>query len=105
VPPHREVNKAAPQATNQKDPIMRSIRCKTCALALTTALSMPAFSQGSSTGSTGTTSAAADTTVRHDSDRGFNWGWLGLLGLAGLIGLRRQPDTTRVDTMRSAAQR
>jgi MYXO-CTERM domain-containing protein len=84
---------------------MRSIHLKACAIALAAAVSMPAFSQGSSTGATGTTTAPTDTTVRRDSDRGFDWGWLGLLGLAGLIGLRRQPDTTRAGTMRSAPQR
>lgn len=25
-----------------------------------------------------------------DTDHGFNWGWLGLIGLAGLTGLRRR---------------
>jgi hypothetical protein len=84
---------------------MRSIHLKTCAIALAAAVSMPTFAQGSSTGATATTTAPADTTVRRDSDRGFDWGWLGLLGLAGLMGLRRQPDTTRADTMRPTAQR
>jgi MYXO-CTERM domain-containing protein len=27
-------------------------------------------------------------------DRGIDWGWVGLLGLAGLLGLRRRPDST-----------
>jgi hypothetical protein len=87
---------------------MRSIHLKTCAIALAAALSTPAFAQGSSTGSTGatgTTSAGADTTVRRDTDRGFDWGWLGLLGLAGLMGLRKHPEPTRVDTMRSPTHR
>ena len=36
--------------------------------------------------------AAASQTQNtgRDSDRGFDWGWLGLLGLAGLAGLRRR---------------
>lgn len=89
---------------------MRSTHLKTCAIALAAALSMPVFAQGttgsgSSTGSTGATSTTADTTVRRDTDRGFDWGWLGLLGLAGLMGMRRQPDVHRVDATRTTAQR
>ena len=84
---------------------MRSLVLKTCAVALAAAVSMPAFSQGSSTGSPGATPATTDTAVHRESSRGFDWGWLGLLGLAGLIGLRRQPDAPRVDTMRPTAPR
>jgi MYXO-CTERM domain-containing protein len=29
------------------------------------------------------------------SDRGFDWGWLGLLGLAGLAGLARNREKPR----------
>ena len=84
---------------------MRSLHLKTCTLALVAAISLPAFSQGSTTGSPAATTTAADTTTtRRDSDRGFDWGWLGLLGLAGLMGLRRHPDV-RQDTMRSTATR
>ncbi len=89
---------------------MRFSYSKLCTVALTAALSMPTFAQGttgaggSTTGSTGATSTAPDTTIRRDNDRGFDWGWLGLLGLAGLMGLRRHPDV-RVDTTRSTAQR
>ncbi|WP_442949686.1 WGxxGxxG family protein [Nostoc sp.] len=35
------------------------------------------------------------TTSQRTSDRGFNWGWLGLLGLAGLAGLARNRDQVR----------
>jgi len=84
---------------------MRSILLGTCAVALAAAVSMPAFSQDSSTGSTSATPATTGTTVHRDSDRGFDWGWLGLLGLAGLLGLRRQPQAPRVDAMRPSAQR
>ena len=97
--------KAAPPATHQKDLAMRPILLRTCALALAAAVSTPAFSQGSSTGSTAIAPSTTDSTVRRDSDRGFDWGWLGLLGLAGLIGLRRQPEAPRVDTTRPTAQR
>ena len=45
------------------------------------------------------TSAAAQdqSTVpadRHDDDNGFDKGWLGLIGLAGLLGLKRRDETT-----------
>jgi MYXO-CTERM domain-containing protein len=84
---------------------MRSILIKSSALALAAAISLPAMSQGTSAGSTSATPSTTDTTVRRDSDRGFDWGWLGLLGLAGLAGLRRQPEAPRVDTMRATTQR
>jgi hypothetical protein len=89
---------------------MRSACLKTCVLALAAALSVPAIAQGTtgttggSSAAVGATTAAPDTTVRRDTDRGFDWGWLGLLGLAGLMGLRRQPDV-RVDTTRTTGQR
>jgi hypothetical protein len=92
---------------------MRSTHLKTCAIAMAAALSMPAFSQGTtgtgsspgSTGSTGAMSSSSDTTVRHENDRGFDWGWLGLLGLVGLMGLRKQPEVNRLNTTRTSAQR
>ena len=90
---------------------MRSIHLTTCAFAFAAALSTPAFAQGTATDSTttatpttSTATGTTDTRVRHDTDRGFDWGWLGLLGLAGLAGLRRQPDVRRVEPTRTSAQ-
>jgi hypothetical protein len=38
------------------------------------------------------------TTVDRDDDGG-DWGWIGIFGLAGLLGLkRREPDVVRRDT-------
>jgi MYXO-CTERM domain-containing protein len=48
--------------------------------------STAAWSQGTSTAGDGTMTVA-DT--RQDDD-GDKWGWLGLLGLAGLLGLKRR---------------
>lgn len=105
LPQQGEVDKGRASGHPPERPSMRPILLRTCALALAAAVSMPAFSQGSSTGSTAIAPSTTDSTVRRDSDRGFDWGWLGLLGLAGLIGLRRQPEAPRVDTMRPTAQR
>lgn len=33
-----------------------------------------------------------------DRDNDSNWGWIGLLGLAGLLGLRRRDRATHIDT-------
>ena len=53
--------------------------------------------------STDTSSTATDTSMSRthtDDRRGFDYGWLGLLGLAGLLGLRRPNvvSDTRSDT-------
>jgi hypothetical protein len=51
---------------------------------------------------TTTTPAAGDTTTTTTApvrtDRGFDWGWLGLLGLIGLAGLGRNRRDTTVRT-------
>jgi MYXO-CTERM domain-containing protein len=46
--------------------------------------------------------AGAQTTSRTDTDDDdTDWGWVGLLGLAGLLGLRRRDNAPeRVETMR-----
>lgn len=87
---------------------MRSTRYMTCAIALATTLSMPAFAQGTGSGTssaTGSTGTSANTTSLRDNDRGFDWGWLGLIGLAGLMGLRKQPDVHRSDATRTSMPR
>lgn len=45
----------------------------------------------SSTAPSTTTSTTADQTSRsQENNHDFNWGWLGLLGLTGLLGLRKR---------------
>jgi MYXO-CTERM domain-containing protein len=54
----------------------------------------------------GTTAQQPDTSGRQtaspneaNNDRDRDWGWVGLLGLAGLLGLRRR-NTEPVETLR-----
>ncbi|MEH1910925.1 MAG: WGxxGxxG family protein [Nostoc sp.] len=47
------------------------------------------------TGTTDTNRNTGITTSERTSDRGFDWGWLGLLGLAGLAGLPRNREKVR----------
>jgi hypothetical protein len=66
-------------------------------------------------GSATTAAAQEQSTVpadRHDDDNGFDKGWLGLIGLAGLLGLKRrdehdvsQRDATKNDASRASATR
>jgi MYXO-CTERM domain-containing protein len=55
----------------------------------------PAIAQDNTgTGTTG-------TEMRHDDDdNDTDWGWIGLLGLAGLLGLRRKNDVVVDNTRR-----
>ena len=51
---------------------------------LLTGVTLPAAAQ--------TNDDRGTTTYGHDRDRGFPWGVLGLLGLAGLMGRKRERD-------------
>ncbi|MFL6350795.1 MAG: WGxxGxxG family protein [Bryobacteraceae bacterium] len=45
-----------------------------------------------------------NTTTNHSDDRrGFDYGWLGLVGLAGLMGLRKRDVPDRLHTASSRA--
>lgn len=59
---------------------------------VTAALILPVMASAQDNSTTATTT----TTVRED--RGFDWGWLGLLGLAGLLGRNRQPEVRQTTT-------
>lgn len=68
---------------------------------------LPASAQTDTTGGTtsGTNSSTTTTTPRSDvynadADRDFDWGWLGLLGLSGLLGLipRKREENVRYTT-------
>jgi MYXO-CTERM domain-containing protein len=68
------------------------------AVVLGFACALPVAAQNTTEPNTTTTTTPSATTtredvsVRKDDDRS-NWGWLGLLGFAGLFGLRRDRDT------------
>lgn len=65
------------------------------ALALVLALGTPAWVQAQA--------PAPDTRpAAQERDDGFDWGWLGLLGLAGLFGLKRHENASVNDRVSTA---
>jgi MYXO-CTERM domain-containing protein len=63
------------------------------------ALLMPVLAQDGSADPSGA-ERVGKTDTNRDRDHEFNFGWLGLLGLAGLIPRRRQNHDTNVHTTR-----
>ena len=65
---------------------------------------LPASAQtdttGGTTGGTTTTTTPGSDVATADTDRDFDWGWLGLLGLSGLLGLipRKREENVRYTT-------
>ncbi|MEG5064590.1 WGxxGxxG family protein [Microcoleus sp. B3-A4] len=57
----------------------------------------------SGTNSTTTTTSPGSDVSNAETDRDFDWGWLGLLGLSGLLGLipRKREENVRYTTTTS----
>ena len=61
---------------------------------------VPAAARAQTPNNPQTASPQAGTTD-YNNDRDTDWGWLGLLGLAGLLGLRRRDHDHHVDATRT----
>jgi hypothetical protein len=55
---------------------------------------------GGTTGTTTTTTTPGSDVYNAETDRDFDWGWLGLLGLSGLLGLipKKREENVRYTT-------
>lgn len=56
-----------------------------------------AAAQASPSSGQGAAQQSGDTRDANRADNNRDWGWIGLLGLAGLLGLRRRRDVSAVD--------
>ena len=92
---------------NQEGPVVLSLLMKLskhlvlCLVATTLAVGTATAQTGTDTSSTATSNV---NNTRTDDRRGFDYGWLGLIGLAGLLGLRR-PAGRDVDALRTGTGR
>jgi MYXO-CTERM domain-containing protein len=79
--------------------MLKKLRTTVLALTLVTAISSPVFAEGNRNQNVNNTNTYQGNNYRTTAaDNDTDWGWIGLLGLAGLFGLRgrnRNPEPDR----------